>query len=93
MAFDAIGAYGTVRHMKAKLLFRERRLFDDGAIMEMTIWRVPTSVPPTTHGLKYSLFSAGQGSGWWATTMSAARAVIGISPSRSCRTISSPWNG
>jgi hypothetical protein len=24
--------------------------------MEMTIWRVPTSVPPTKHGLKYSLF-------------------------------------
>ena len=42
--------------MKATLLFRERRLFDDGAIMEMTIWRVPTSVPPTAHGLKYSLF-------------------------------------
>jgi hypothetical protein len=42
--------------MRATLLFRERRLFDDGAIMEMTIWRVPTSVPPTTHGLKYSLF-------------------------------------
>ena len=42
--------------MKATLLFRERRLFDDGAIMEMTIWRVPRVVPPTTHGLKYSLF-------------------------------------
>jgi hypothetical protein len=42
--------------MKATLLFRERRLFDDGAIMEMAIWRVPTTVPPTTHGLKYSLF-------------------------------------
>jgi Family of unknown function (DUF6516) len=42
--------------MKAVLLFRERRLFDDGAIMEMTIWRVPSLVPPTTHGLKYSLF-------------------------------------
>ena len=24
--------------------------------MEMTIWRVPRSVPPTDHGLKYSLF-------------------------------------
>jgi Family of unknown function (DUF6516) len=42
--------------MKAVLLFRERRLHDDGAIMEMTIWRVPQPVPPTTHGLKYSLF-------------------------------------
>jgi Family of unknown function (DUF6516) len=42
--------------MKAVLLFRERRLYDDGAIMEMTIWRVPQPVPPTTHRLKYSLF-------------------------------------
>jgi hypothetical protein len=42
--------------MKATLLFRERRLYDDGAIMEMTIWRVPEPVPPTLHSLKYSLF-------------------------------------
>jgi hypothetical protein len=42
--------------MKARLLFHERRLFDDGAIMEMKIWRLPKSVPPTTHRLKYSLF-------------------------------------
>jgi hypothetical protein len=42
--------------MKAILLFRERRLYDDGAIMEMTIWRVPRPVPPTAQGLKYSLF-------------------------------------
>jgi hypothetical protein len=42
--------------MKARLLFRERRLFDDGAIMEMKIWRVPEPVPPTRHALKYSLF-------------------------------------
>ena len=41
--------------MRAVLLFGER-LYDDGAIMEMTIWRVPQPVPPTTHGLKYSLF-------------------------------------
>lgn len=42
--------------MKARLPFHDRRLFDDGAIMEMKIWRVPDSVPPPTHGLKYSLF-------------------------------------
>jgi hypothetical protein len=42
--------------MKATLLFHERRLFDDGAIMEMKIWRVPQPVPPTSHRLKYSLF-------------------------------------
>jgi hypothetical protein len=28
----------------------------DGAIMEMKIWCVPRPVPPTSHGLKYSLF-------------------------------------
>lgn len=25
-------------------------------MMEMKIWRVPKPVPPSTHGLKYSLF-------------------------------------
>jgi hypothetical protein len=42
--------------MRATLLFHERRLFDHGTIMEMKIWRLPRPVPPTTHGLKYSLF-------------------------------------
>jgi Family of unknown function (DUF6516) len=42
--------------MKAELLFHERIDYDDGSIVEMKIWRVPLPVPPTTHGLKYSLF-------------------------------------
>ena len=42
--------------MKAELLFHERIDYDDGSIVEMKIWRVPSPVPPTTHGLKYSLF-------------------------------------
>lgn len=42
--------------MKARLLFRDRYLFDDGAILEMTIWQVPESVAASTHRLKYSLF-------------------------------------
>ena len=42
--------------MKARLLFRDRYLFDDGAIMEMTIWQVPERVAPSPHRLKYSLF-------------------------------------
>ncbi len=42
--------------MKAELLFHQRIDYDDGAIVEMVIWRVPVLVPPTTHGLKYSLF-------------------------------------
>jgi Family of unknown function (DUF6516) len=42
--------------MKAELLFHQRIDYDDGAIVEMMLWRVPVSVPPSTHGLKYSLF-------------------------------------
>ncbi|MGN6550044.1 MAG: toxin-antitoxin system TumE family protein [Pararhizobium sp.] len=42
--------------MKAELLFRERIVFADGAIVEMKIWRVPQPVPPSMHRLKYSLF-------------------------------------
>ena len=42
--------------MKAELLFRQRIDYDDGAIVEMVIWRVPQPVPPSRHGLKYSLF-------------------------------------
>lgn len=42
--------------MGAELLFHQRIDYDDGAIVEMVLWRVPTPVPPSTHGLKYSLF-------------------------------------
>lgn len=42
--------------IKAELLFHQRIDYDDGGIVEMVLWRVPSAVPPTTHGLKYSLF-------------------------------------
>ena len=42
--------------MKAELLFQQRIDYADVGIVEMTIWRVPTPLPPTLHGLKYSLF-------------------------------------
>lgn len=42
--------------MKAVLLFQEKRTEASGAILEMTIWRVPSPVLPSTHGLKYCLF-------------------------------------
>ncbi len=42
--------------MKAELLFHQRIDYDDSAIVEMVIWRVPSPVPPSTHGLKYSLY-------------------------------------
>jgi len=42
--------------MKAERLFHQRIDFDDCAIVEMVIWRVPSPVSPSAHGLKYSLF-------------------------------------
>jgi hypothetical protein len=42
--------------MKAELLQRERIDYDDGAIVEMVLWRVPSPVRPSSHDLKYSLF-------------------------------------
>lgn len=49
--------------MKATLILHERIDYDDGAIVEMTIWRVPSAVPPTTHRLKYSLYYGRSGIG------------------------------
>jgi hypothetical protein len=42
--------------MKAEPLLRERIDYDDGGIVEMVLWRVPSPVPPSKHLLKYSLF-------------------------------------
>jgi len=66
--------------MKAELLFHQRIDYDDGAIVEMVLWRVPSPVPPSVHGLKYSLVV--QAFGKWDTIMSAAKAIIGIFKAR-----------
>lgn len=42
--------------MKATLIIRNRRLFEDGFLIEMVVWRVPVPVPPTSHEFKYRLF-------------------------------------
>ena len=41
---------------KATLLFEDRTVYPDGAILEMRIWRLPESDGERPHGLKYSLF-------------------------------------
>jgi len=79
--------------MKAEMLFHQRIDYDDGGIVEMVIWRLPAPLPPSTHGLKYSLFYGRPGiRGRSATTMSAAREITGISrvPRRPMR--SAPWS-
>lgn len=48
--------------MRAELLLRQRIDYDDGGIVEMVLWRVPSPVPPSIHDLKYSLFYGRSGS-------------------------------
>jgi hypothetical protein len=64
--------------MKAEQLFHQRIDYDDGAIVEMVLWRVPSPVPPSDHGLKYSLFYGRPGIREVGTIMNAAKATIGI---------------
>ncbi len=42
--------------MKAKLLFRQRDEFDDGAVLEAVLWEVPQAVPGSRHRFKYRLY-------------------------------------
>jgi hypothetical protein len=42
--------------MKATRIFYDRLDYADGAILEMTIWKVPAPVQGSAHQLKYSLF-------------------------------------
>ena len=42
--------------MKAALLHHEKHRYNDGAILEMKLWKVPSSVPGSTHSFKYRLF-------------------------------------
>ncbi len=41
---------------KAVLLLHRKRIYDDGGILEMKLWRVPAEVPGSEHQLKYSLY-------------------------------------
>ncbi|SFU97454.1 hypothetical protein SAMN02799631_03546 [Methylobacterium sp. 174MFSha1.1] len=43
---------------KAVLLFSEKRVYQDGAILQAKLWRLPDAkrVPGSTHTLKYSLY-------------------------------------
>ncbi len=42
--------------MVAKLVFRDKFVYADGAIREMVIWRLPEVDDERPHGLKYRLF-------------------------------------
>jgi len=42
--------------MKAALIIHTKAIYDDGSIIEMTVWRVPEQVSGSDHAFKYSLF-------------------------------------
>lgn len=42
--------------MSAERLIRVKEVFEDGAIMQITVWRLLEPVPPSRHSFKYSLF-------------------------------------
>jgi hypothetical protein len=44
---------GKTANMKAELITRFKRVAEDGGVIELVVWRVPRSVPPTVHGYKY----------------------------------------
>ena len=61
MALDAITLACSKFGMRAELVIRDRRIFEDGFFIEIVIWIVPEPVPPTIHGFKYRLFYGQRG--------------------------------
>ena len=42
--------------VRAALFYKDKGLFPNGGIVEMTIWRLPAASAERPHGLKYSLY-------------------------------------
>ena len=42
--------------MAARLLYREKYIYSDGAIREMVLWQLSRKTPDRPHGLKYRLY-------------------------------------
>ena len=43
--------------MRAKLLYREKFIYADGAIREMVLWQLPKTTSEKPHRLKYRLYN------------------------------------
>lgn len=42
-------------NMKAQKITEHKSVETDGSIIQFVIWKVPTPVPPTSHGFKYRM--------------------------------------
>jgi len=49
-------AYNAIVSMQAKLIYREKFIYADGAIREMVLWQLPETTSERPHGLKYRLY-------------------------------------
>ena len=47
--------------MKATLVLRRSRSFEDGAALHIVVWLVPAPVPPSGHSFKYRLVHIKEG--------------------------------
>lgn len=45
-----------MQYMEARLLARSKEIRDDGAIVEVVIWKLPEPLAPCPHRFKYRLF-------------------------------------
>jgi hypothetical protein len=54
--FTLAQPYGMRYHMAARLLYREKYIYSDGAIREMVLWQLPNKTLDRPHGLKYRLY-------------------------------------
>lgn len=79
--YGHIKPYGLQYHyyVKAGLLLRERIDYDDGAIVEMVIWRIPERFDRRATASSIRCSMAVQVSAWLATTTSAGRETTAIS--------------
>jgi hypothetical protein len=69
--------------MSAKLIYREKYIYSDGAIREMVLWQLPGKSADRPHGLKYRLYyGLDDEHVWYDLIMKPARAIINILPVR-----------
>jgi len=48
--------YGIKYHMEAKLIYRGKFIYADGATREMVLWQLPRKAAEKSYGLKYRLY-------------------------------------
>jgi uncharacterized protein DUF6516 len=50
-----------MQYMPAVLLAHAKEVRDDGSIVEIVVWELPESLPPSTHRYKYRLYFGASG--------------------------------